>query len=192
MDDRQRDREAGQPDPTHDTWSAWLPQLDPPTSPLPQEPGQPEPEQPESAVPPVPPAPPTPPGPPKSAPRLPQASLPPPTTRPAPNSAPPPRTYAASSAGRAQPDPLGSAPPPANHLGAAILCTIVCFMPFGIVALVKAVSVNSLWALGRVDAAHRASRSARNWCLLAALVWPVVPVLAFGLFILVGMAMSIG
>jgi len=65
-------------------------------------------------------------------------------------------------------------------------------MPFGIVALVKAVSVNSLWALGRVDAAHRASRSARNWCLLAALVWPIVPVLAFGLFILVGMAMSIG
>lgn len=186
MDDRQRDREAGQPDPTHDTWSAWLPQLDPPTSPLPQEPGPPE--QPESVVPPVPTAPP---GPSQSAPRLPQASLPPPTTRPTAIPAPTPRTYAARSAGRAQPDPLGFAPPPANHLGAAILCTIVCFMPFGIVALVKAVSVNSLWALGRVDAAHRASRSARNWCLLAALVWPVVPVLAFGLFIVVGMALSI-
>ena len=185
MDERESERELGQPDPTHDIWSAWLPQLDSPTSTVPQDT-----DAPGSAVPPAPPVRPTTP--------LPQASLPPHTAARRSRASVPPtwqglplRAYAGRSAPRPQVGPQAFASPPPNRLGPAILCTILCFMPFGIVALVKAVSVNSLWALGRVDAAHRASRSARNWCLLAALVWPVVPVLAFGLFIVVGMALSI-
>ena len=62
--------------------------------------------------------------------------------------------------------------PPPNHLVAAIICTVICFMPFGIVAIVKASSVNRAWAGGRWDQAYRASRSARTWCILAALVSP--------------------
>lgn len=57
-------------------------------------------------------------------------------------------------------------------LGLAIFCTIFCFMPFGIVAIVKAASIRPLWLTGRFSEANRAARSARLWCLAAALVWP--------------------
>jgi hypothetical protein len=55
-------------------------------------------------------------------------------------------------------------------MGWAVLCLLVCF-PIGIVAVIKAASVNTHWVLGRVDAARRASRSARNWCIAAVAVW---------------------
>lgn len=191
MDERDREREQGQPDPTHDTWSAWLPQLDSPTSgtsPTPQDT-----DAPGSAAPPVPPPPPV-----RPTTPLPQASLPPPTsTRPTRAGVPstwqglPLRAYAGRSAPRPQGGPQAFVPPPPNRLGLAILCTILCFMPFGIVALVKAASVNGLWAMGRVDEAQRASRSVRTWCVLAALVWPVLPMLMFGLFIVIGIARAI-
>lgn len=172
MDDRDRERDAGQPDPTHDTWSAWLPQLDRPTSSLPQES-----EQPEPVLPPAPAPQPQPAPPPFVWPAPPAGSAP-----------PPPRTYAGRGPSRPQAHPLAFAPPPPNRLGLAILCTILCFMPFGIVALVKATTVNGLWAEGRADEAYRASRSVRTWCVLAALVWPVVPILMIGLFIFVSVA----
>ena len=73
------------------------------------------------------------------------------------------------------PPPAGPQPysaPPPNRLGLAILCTVCCFMPFGIVAIVKASSVNARWAQGRQVEARRASESVKTWCLLAALVWP--------------------
>jgi hypothetical protein len=63
-------------------------------------------------------------------------------------------------------------PPPPNRLALAILCTIFCFTPFGIVAIVKSTSVNPLWAQGRWGEACRASRSVKSWCVLAALAWP--------------------
>ncbi|MEW1951926.1 CD225/dispanin family protein [Terrabacter sp. NPDC080008] len=178
MDDRRRDPDAGQPDPTQDSWSAWLPQLDSPSAP-PQE--QPAPDPPVARATPARPGPPVPP----AVPRLPQASLRQaslPHAAPAPTWVPvsPPRAYAGRSAAPPQPGSQPFGPPP-NRLGAAILCTILCFMPFGIVALVKAASVNTLWARGRFEEAHRASRSARTWCMLAALVSPVLPVLTFGL-----------
>ncbi len=76
----------------------------------------------------------------------------------------------------AGPPPLGGpqpyTPPPPNRLALAILCTIFCFTPFGIVAIVKATSVNSLWAQGRWGEAYRTSRSVKNWCIFAALAWP--------------------
>jgi len=73
----------------------------------------------------------------------------------------------------AAPSPAPAYPPlPPNRLGVAILCTLFCFTPFGIVALVKATSVKRQWMAGRYVEARRASRSAKNWCILAALVWP--------------------
>ncbi|GAA2746864.1 hypothetical protein GCM10009868_33980 [Terrabacter aerolatus] len=158
MNDRDRHDDARQPDPTADEWSAWLPRLDPPTTPLPQ-PSAP----PDAAVPPAPsPAPDAPHAPP-SLPHLP----PPPAT--------PTSWYAGSSRPAPMPAPAGAplySPPPPNRLGLAIFCTVFCFMPFGIVALVKASSVNARWAQGRLVEARRASESVRSWCLLAALVWP--------------------
>lgn len=153
-DERDAEREAGQPDPTHDTWSAWLPQLDRET-PLPQADAPPG-----SAVPPAPTSPfPTVPQPP-----LPQAS------RPA--SGLPPRSSAGAYPRMAPPAAQAYSAPPPNRLALAILCTVMCFTPFGIVAIVKATSVRSKWAMGRFDEAYRASRSVKTWCLLAALAWP--------------------
>lgn len=79
---------------------------------------------------------------------------------------------------QAQPYPPapGSTPwvaPPPNHLVWAILTTLLCFLPFGIVSIVKATSVNTLWAQGRWEEAHRAADSARTWAIWAAVVVPI-------------------
>lgn len=176
MVDRHDEHDPVQPDPGHDEWSAWLPQLDPPAT-TPTPPATPA-TTPPAGAPPAPAAPaPAPPSLPPSAWASPRQSY---AVRfPA---APTPPPAAAPGAGPA----FTSAPP--NYLGSALLCTILCFLPFGIVALVKAVSVNTLWATGRVDEARRASHSARRWCLLAALVWPGLGIALAALFMLIGFA----
>ncbi|WP_374971373.1 CD225/dispanin family protein [Terrabacter sp. BE26] len=135
--DRDAERETGQPDPSHDEWSAWLPQLDPPAT----TPATPEPSQ-------APPAP-------TPAPTLPPSAW-----------APPRQAYAVRFP--APPPPSVQRPP--SWMGWAVLCLLVCF-PIGIVAVIKAASVNTHWMHGRVDAARRASRSARIWCIAAVAVW---------------------
>lgn len=53
--------------------------------------------------------------------------------------------------------------PPDSHLSGAILSTIFCCPPLGIVAIVKAAKVNSLYHRGRYDEAERMSDSASRW-----------------------------
>jgi hypothetical protein len=106
-----------------------------------------------------------------TAPDIPEPSQPPPAPAPSPTLppsawAPPRQSYAV----RFSAAPAPSAQRPRSWMGWAVLCLIVCF-PIGIVAVIKAASVNTHWALGRVDAARRASRSARNWCIAAGAVW---------------------
>ena len=52
---------------------------------------------------------------------------------------------------------------PESHLAAAILVTIFCCMPLGIVAIVKAAGVDSAWAMGDYEKACRDSVSAWQW-----------------------------
>jgi fatty acid desaturase len=73
--------------------------------------------------------------------------------------------------------PLPVVSPPPSYLVFGILTTIFCFLPFGIVSIVKGSSVAALWAQGRYDEAHRASRAARNWAIAAVVALPVVAVL---------------
>jgi Interferon-induced transmembrane protein len=54
-----------------------------------------------------------------------------------------------------------------NHLIGAVLVTLCCCMPFGIVALVFAAQVNSKLAAGDVAGAQASSNSARTWTLVA-------------------------
>lgn len=59
----------------------------------------------------------------------------------------------------------------------AILTTLFCFLPFGIVAIVKASKVDSLLAADRRDEAIQASKEADNWGnwpILASLILCVV------------------
>jgi hypothetical protein len=65
-----------------------------------------------------------------------------------------------------------------NYLVHAILCTVFCCLPFGIVGIVYAAQVNGKLAAGDYQGAIMASDSARTWCwvsfllgLLPAVLW---------------------
>lgn len=84
--------------------------------------------------------------------------------------------------------PAGSVP---NYLVQAILLTICCCPPFGIVAIVYAAQVNGLLQSGDVAGAKQASASAKMWCWIALALWAVAALayLAFALiFALAGAA----
>jgi uncharacterized membrane protein YvbJ len=75
---------------------------------------------------------------------------------------------------------------PDNYLVWAILATIFCCMPFGIVAIVYAAQVNSHVAAGNYIAARNASDSARKWCLVSLIAGLAIPILYFLFFALAG------
>ncbi|MDE6375536.1 MAG: CD225/dispanin family protein [Alistipes sp.] len=52
---------------------------------------------------------------------------------------------------------------PDNGLVWAILSTVLCCLPFGIVAIIKATQVDTFWASGNFDAAYQAASDARKW-----------------------------
>lgn len=57
---------------------------------------------------------------------------------------------------------------PSTHLVWAILTTLFCCLPFGIVAIVKAAQVDTLWFSGRPVEAMEASQSAKMWSIISA------------------------
>lgn len=65
--------------------------------------------------------------------------------------------------------PMQNGLPPSSNLVWAILTTILCCVPLGIVAIVKASKVNSLWYSGQYDAARQAAKDAGKWSFIAAL-----------------------
>ncbi|MDB6112163.1 MAG: Interferon-induced transrane protein [Pedosphaera sp.] len=54
-----------------------------------------------------------------------------------------------------------------NYLVQAILCTLCCCLPFGIVAIVYAAQVNGKLQAGDYAGAVEASRKAKMWCWIA-------------------------
>lgn len=61
----------------------------------------------------------------------------------------------------------GQQGPPPSYLAWAIISTLCCCMPFGIVAIIYASKVNSLWLRGDVYGAQKASQRAQLWTILA-------------------------
>ena len=57
--------------------------------------------------------------------------------------------------------------PPKTWMLEAILVTLFCCLPFGIVGIVFASKVNNLYAMGDYDGAKRASDNAKTWTLIA-------------------------
>ena len=81
---------------------------------------------------------------------------------------------------------------PNSNLVWAILTTILCCLPFGIVSIVYASKVDSFWYAGNYQAAQDASKKAGTWAMWAAIVGGVV-IAAYIIFVVVlgvGMATS--
>ena len=70
-------------------------------------------------------------------------------------------------------------PAPDNYLLWAILTTICCCLPLGIVAIVKAAKVNGLHRGGFYEEAEQASKEAKKWTIYSAVAGIVYVVLYF-------------
>lgn len=70
-------------------------------------------------------------------------------------------------------------PRPQNYLVAAILSTIFCCLPTGIVSIIYAAKVNGLYAEGRYDEAVAASKNAKTWFIVSLVIGLIVAILYF-------------
>lgn len=82
----------------------------------------------------------------------------------------------------------GMPPKPSSNLVWGILTTLLCCLPFGIVSIVQAAKVDSLYMAGRYAEAQNASDSARKWAIIAAVTGLVLAAL-WGILVM-GMGFS--
>lgn len=75
-------------------------------------------------------------------------------------------------------------PMPENYLVWAILVTICCCLPLGIVSIINATKVSSAYAAGDYVGAEKASKDAKKWAIWGAVVGGVF-VLLYLLFVVV-------
>ncbi len=74
-------------------------------------------------------------------------------------------------------------PMPESNMVLAILTTVCCCLPLGIVAIIKANSVSSLYAMHQYDAAVAAANDAKKWSYIGiaiSLVGWLIYIIAFG------------
>ncbi|MEO7478124.1 MAG: CD225/dispanin family protein [Lysobacteraceae bacterium] len=69
-----------------------------------------------------------------------------------------------------------------NYLVWAILSTLFCCLPLGIVSIVYASQVDGKRAAGDIAGAQAAASSAKNWAIASALSLPVLLVIWFMFF----------
>lgn len=68
---------------------------------------------------------------------------------------------------------------PDNWLVWAILSTVLCCLPLGVVSIIYAAKVDNLWAAGQYDEAEKASKNARLFFFLALILGVVGSIVAF-------------
>lgn len=129
--------------------------------------------------PPVPSPPPVP-----TRPPVPSPPMTPPTSSPPPPFGAPPGYGGPPSFG------YGAGQPPNNYLVWAILTTILCCLPLGVVSIVFSSQVNSKWAMGDAQGALKASNNARNFAIASAVAVLVIGVVWLFFAILVGVSGS--
>ena len=79
---------------------------------------------------------------------------------------------------------------PNSYLALAIISTILCCLPTGIVSIVYATKVNSAYADGNYDEANSASKNAKTWGFVSVglgLFGIIIYVVFFGAAILGGL-----
>lgn len=71
---------------------------------------------------------------------------------------------------------------PTNWLWQSIVATLLCCLPFGIVGIIYATRVDSLYHQGRYAESEKASKNAKTWTLIsvgAAIIYYIVLALMF-------------
>jgi hypothetical protein len=66
----------------------------------------------------------------------------------------------------------------------AILATILCCLPLGVVSIVFSSQVNSKWAMGDAQGALKASNNARNFAIASAVSVAAIFVVIFILYLI--------
>ena len=74
---------------------------------------------------------------------------------------------------------------PDNYLVWAILTTVLCCLPVGIVSIVYSTKVSGLWSQGRYAEAQAAADSAKKWAIIAAIVGAVVGIMIVMLYVFI-------
>lgn len=81
---------------------------------------------------------------------------------------------------------------PNNNMALAIFTTICCCIPLGIVAIIKANSVDSLYLMKQYDAAIMAANEAKKWSYIGIIIsiigWFIYLVFMGGVMALAGFA----
>ena len=77
-----------------------------------------------------------------------------------------------------------------NYLAQAILTTIFCCIPFGIVSIVYAAQVNGHLQRGDLASAQRASHNAKTWAWVA-FGCGLAIIIIYGVFALIGLGLSL-
>lgn len=90
----------------------------------------------------------------------------------------------------AHPVQQSSRPNISNYLVQAILVTLLCCLPFGIVAIVYAAQVNSKVTAGDIAGAMESSRKAKTWCWVA-FGLGLAAILVQGLLVAIGAGVSV-
>ncbi len=78
-----------------------------------------------------------------------------------------PPTPAPLAATPCEPMPEQVRPMPSSYLAWSIVATILCCIPFGIVAIYYASKVESRYISGNIDGAYRASDNAQLWIIVS-------------------------
>lgn len=84
--------------------------------------------------------------------------------------------------------PMPPASKPNNYLALAILSTIFCCLPFGIVSIVFASKVDSQWNAGDYNGAMESARKAKTWFWLAFGIGLVVDIIWLIYYLVIGAA----
>ncbi|MBC2840011.1 CD225/dispanin family protein [Robiginitalea sp. SC105] len=73
-------------------------------------------------------------------------------------------------------------PKPNNYLVLAIICTVCCCLPAGIVSIVYAARVNETYARGEYTLAEQYSSSARTWGIVGLVIGGIGVIIYLALF----------
>ena len=77
--------------------------------------------------------------------------------------------------------------PPDNNLVWAIICTVLCCLPLGIVAIIKSTKVKELWLSGDHAGAQKAADDAKKYAIWGMVAGGVV-ILIYVILMMVGVA----